>query len=274
VAINKAGVSATAAAISITVMNPSITAVSAGSVTTSGSTINWMTSEGSDSQVDYGTTTAYGASTPLNTSRVTSHAQTLSGLQPGTLYHYRVRSRNAAGSLAVSGDFTFTTAGAPSGGGSGGSPQNVVWTSLVNATATGNSLQKTSGCGGCADAGALSQQQIASGNGYVEFTATETTLLRFVGLSRGATGTDASSIVFAIRLQSGNAEVRESGSYRTETTCADGDVFRVAIESGVVKYYKNGAIFYTSATAPVYPLQADASLFDLGATVGNAMISF
>ncbi len=267
--------SATAAAIVVTVSNPSITAVSAGSVTTSGSTINWTTNEGSDSQVDYGTTTAYGISTPLNTSRVTSHVQTLSALQPGTLYHYRVRSRNAAGSLAVSGDFTFTTtAAALSGGGSGGSPQNVVWTSVVNATATGNSLQKTSGCGGCADAGALSQQQIASGNGYVQFTATETTMLRFVGLSRGATGTDASSIVFAIRLQSGNAEVRESGSYRTETTCADGDVFRVAIESGVVKYYKNGAIFYTSATAPVYPLQADASLFDLGATVGNAVISF
>ena len=93
-------------------------------------------------------------------------------------------------------------------------------------------------------------------------------------MSRGATATDVSSIPFAIRLQSGNAEVREGGIYRGETTFAGGDVFRVAIESGVVKYYKNGAVFYTSATAPTYPLQADASLLDLGATVGNAVISF
>jgi hypothetical protein len=32
----------------------------------------------------------------------------LSGLSPGTLYHYLVKSRNAAGNLATSGDFTFT----------------------------------------------------------------------------------------------------------------------------------------------------------------------
>jgi len=41
------------------------------------------------------------------------------GLQPGTLYHYRVRSANASGSPAVSGDFTFTTA-APTTGDAGG----------------------------------------------------------------------------------------------------------------------------------------------------------
>jgi hypothetical protein len=34
-----------------------------------------------------------------------------------------------------------------------GSSQSVVWTNLVNTTATGNTLQKTSGCDGCADAG-------------------------------------------------------------------------------------------------------------------------
>lgn len=45
-------------------------------------------------------------------------------------------------------------------------PQNLVWTNIVNATATGNTLQKTSGCNGCADAGATSQQTITSGDGY------------------------------------------------------------------------------------------------------------
>ena len=87
-----------------------ISNVAAGGITTSGATITWTTNENSDSQVEYGTTTAYGQSTALNPAPVTAHSRGLSGLTSGTLYHYRVRSRDAAGNLAVSGDFTFTTA--------------------------------------------------------------------------------------------------------------------------------------------------------------------
>src|SRR5262245_25190161 len=89
---------------------PVISGVSAGSITATSATINWTTNENSDSQVEYGTTTAYGQSTILNTSLVTAHSQGLSGLTAGTLYHYRVKSKDAAGNLAVSGDFSFTTA--------------------------------------------------------------------------------------------------------------------------------------------------------------------
>jgi YD repeat-containing protein len=89
---------------------PVISNVAAGGITTSSATITWATNENSDSQVEYGTTTAYGQSTTLNSALVTAHSQGLSGLTVGTLYHYRVKSRDAAGNLAVSGDFTFTTA--------------------------------------------------------------------------------------------------------------------------------------------------------------------
>jgi hypothetical protein len=34
----------------------------------------------------------------------------MSGLSANTPYHYRVKSKDAAGNLAVSGDFSFTTA--------------------------------------------------------------------------------------------------------------------------------------------------------------------
>jgi hypothetical protein len=60
--------------------------------------------------VDYGTTTAYGASTTLDGTLVSNHSQALSGLSPSTVYHYRVRSTDAAGNTAVSGDATFATA--------------------------------------------------------------------------------------------------------------------------------------------------------------------
>jgi hypothetical protein len=44
---------------------------------------------------------------------VTSHAALLSGLIASTTYHYRVKSKDAAGNPATSGDFSFlTTAGA------------------------------------------------------------------------------------------------------------------------------------------------------------------
>src|SRR5262249_18065771 len=116
------------------------------------------------------------------------------------------------------------------------------------------------------------QQQISSGDGYLEFTASETTTLRFVGLSTGNTGTASAEIKFAIKLQSGVAEVRESGSAQTNTSFVTGDVFRVAVESGIVKYYKNGALFYTSGLAPTYPLLVDSTLASLNASITNAVI--
>ncbi len=89
---------------------PVISGVSSSGLTTSGATINWTTNENSDSQVDYGTTTSYGSSTALDASMVTAHARILSGLTAGTVYHFRVRSRDAAGNLAITGDYSFQTA--------------------------------------------------------------------------------------------------------------------------------------------------------------------
>src|SRR5207249_8319966 len=61
----------------------------------------------------YGLTTAYGSATVLNVSLITAHSQALSSLAAGTLYHYRVKSRDAVGNLAISGDVTFTTLAPP-----------------------------------------------------------------------------------------------------------------------------------------------------------------
>src|SRR6185295_3944974 len=40
---------------------------------------------------------------------VTAHTIILNGQAPSTLYHFRVRSRDPSGNLALSGDFTLTT---------------------------------------------------------------------------------------------------------------------------------------------------------------------
>jgi glucose/arabinose dehydrogenase len=77
--------------------------------TAGSSTVSWTTDEPATSQIDYGTTTAYGTSSPLVTTLATSHSQVLTGLSPVTTYHYRLRSSDAAGNTAFSTDATFTT---------------------------------------------------------------------------------------------------------------------------------------------------------------------
>ena len=79
----------------------------------------------------------------------------------------------------------------------GGSAQNVVWTNAVGVSVSGNSLTKTAG-DSWANAGAASTQAIASGDGYVEFTASETTTYRMCGLSHGDDDQAYPDIDFAI----------------------------------------------------------------------------
>lgn len=89
---------------------PVLSAIGTGSLTASGAVIGWTTNETADSQVDFGTTTAYGSTSVLATTLATTHSVTLSGLAAATTYHFRVRSRDAAGNTAVSQvDRTFTT---------------------------------------------------------------------------------------------------------------------------------------------------------------------
>ena len=91
---------------------PLISAVTASQITATGATISWITDQPSDSQAEFGTTSAYGKSSVLSSAMATNHSVSLSGLASGTLYHYRVESRGTSETLSTSGDFTFTT---PSG---------------------------------------------------------------------------------------------------------------------------------------------------------------
>src|SRR5713226_4957464 len=79
-------------------------------ISSTSATITWTTNVSATSQVEYGTTTSYGSLTALDRTLVTSHAQVLSGLSAGTVYHYRVRSRDANNVEVMSADQTLTTA--------------------------------------------------------------------------------------------------------------------------------------------------------------------
>jgi hypothetical protein len=87
-----------------------ISGVSSGSLTQTSATITWTTNEPANTQVEYGTTTAYGSTSTLDPAMVLSHTAILGNLQAGTLYHYRVVSVDRGGNITRSADFTFTTA--------------------------------------------------------------------------------------------------------------------------------------------------------------------
>jgi hypothetical protein len=95
-----------------------------------------------------------------------------------------------------------------------------------------------------------------------------------IGFKSGSLGANAGEIQYAIRLKPDRvAEVRERGMVRTITTYVRGDVFRIAIVAGGIRYYRNGRLLYISGLAPAYPLLVSASLQDRGATVTNAIIA-
>ncbi len=89
---------------------PAITAgPAATSLSGSSATITWTTDESATSEVQYGTTAAYGSSAS-SPGLVTAHAVPLAGLTPETLYHYRTVSTDGCGNgPTYSSDMTFTT---------------------------------------------------------------------------------------------------------------------------------------------------------------------
>jgi len=103
-----------------------ISNIQTATITTSSSQIVWATNVPANSSVDYGTTTAYGNSTPVDSTMVTSHQVTISGLAAGTTYYYQVNSSDSKGNNGHSGGNKLKTAGfsiagtiSPSTGGNG-----------------------------------------------------------------------------------------------------------------------------------------------------------
>jgi len=108
---DRAGNESTGVSASIVVdsVAPVISGTSVPTITDVSATISWQTNEPADTQVDYGLTTSYGLTTPLDPAAVTSHVGTLTGLSPATLYNFRPRSADPAGNLSLGGNSTFLT---------------------------------------------------------------------------------------------------------------------------------------------------------------------
>ncbi len=160
---------------------PVVSGITTSNITETTASISWATDEGASSQVEYGTTTDYGSFSNINSSFVTSHSRTLSGLANGTSYHYRVISSDSSLNVVNSGDNTFTTSAIPdtigpvisniNAGSISSSGATIIWTT---------------------DEGASSQVEYGNTSSYGSISSLNTTLLtnhsRFLsGLSPSTT---------------------------------------------------------------------------------------
>lgn len=155
----------------------------------------------------------------------------------------------------------------------------IKWQSLTNTTAAAstNRLTKTAGSNGSWDADATSVLAAASGDCSVEFRTGQTNGYIMVGLSLSTDDASASytDIDFAIYPQSGGIlSVYEKGASKGSFgTYAAGDLLKVACESGVVKYYKNGSLIYTSSQIPLYPLGVDTSFYNTNTYIYDCLFT-
>jgi PKD repeat protein len=81
----------------------------ASQVTSNSATVSGTVTNATRYLVEFGTSTLYGQSTPSASATAGSLSVTLSGLRPGTVYHYRLVATNSAGTT-VGADGSFRTA--------------------------------------------------------------------------------------------------------------------------------------------------------------------
>ncbi len=155
----------------------------------------------------------------------------------------------------------------------GGNVQDVIWTSLVNTTATGGTIRKTGGANdGSYDGSGVSVQSF-SNNGYYEFTVGGANVERVTGLTDTPDNKDFTTFDFYVNLSEGTiAEFRERGQYLGDTTYAVGDVFRITVENGRARYSRHGVtLAYGNATTTA-ALKAAASFSLLNGEVTQAKL--
>ncbi|MEX2334617.1 MAG: hypothetical protein WD600_10190, partial [Pseudohongiella sp.] len=144
---------------------------------------------------------------------------------------------------------------------------SMLWHETRNVQVSANSLVKSSGCNGCADAGAISAQRVSHGTARLEFTPSASEPLLFAGLTRNQSIVPGKNLDFSLRFQQGVAEVRELGVYRADTRFSPGDRFMIVVKDGHVQYLHNDRVFHTSAVTAQYPLAAGVALNSSGATL-------
>jgi hypothetical protein len=149
----------------------------------------------------------------------------------------------------------------------------VTWRNVVSCDVNGNTLTKTGNDGWT---GGASSTFGLGGDGYAEFTVPAGAGYAMMGLGFGDASIDYPDIDYAFYTYppTGQLYVFENGVFRGQFGAyTAGDKLRVAVEVFGVNYYRNGALVYTSAAAPIFPLRIKAAIYSIGAAVQDAVLA-
>lgn len=150
----------------------------------------------------------------------------------------------------------------------------VTWAEIVGcAVDAPNTLRKTEPTVGW-NAGAVSTRAILSGDGYVEFHFN--VQQGMCGLSNGNASVSYTDIEFGLTHSLGTHlwSVFESGAFVASFAgYPSSAVARISVVDGVVRYYLDGVLIFTSSATPSYPLLVDSSLTGAAAEVVGATLA-
>lgn len=148
-----------------------------------------------------------------------------------------------------------------------------LWRHTGNLKMSGNTVVKFAGCDGCADASMVSTQYVTPEFAQLEFTVRSNGQLIVAGFARSQSNPNGAAAEFAIRVQKGIAEVRESGLYQADIVYRPGDRLGILIRNGHVEYTRNGTVFYISHGKATQNLFSVLTYFDRDAAADNVVLS-
>jgi len=141
-------------------------------------------------------------------------------------------------------------------------PEKVEFENLVDASSTEDGKIRKTTATALWDAGGTSVQTRTEKFWFVQAEIPQALAGAAIGLANGNTDEDFDDIDFGFQAEIATdvLNVIELGVVKLATTYKSGDMLRVAVISGEVRYFKNGLLIYTSLTAPTYPLIVDVSI--------------
>jgi hypothetical protein len=154
----------------------------------------------------------------------------------------------------------------------GGAP--VQWGEFTSASVGAGTIVKIAGCEGCPNAGGVSLHAVSTTAGGVDFVPAAGHRLDAGLTDTSGALPDRSTMPYAFNIwPDGGWDVRERGVYKTEGRFSPGDRFRIALVNGLVRYYWNDQLVYTSAVVATGALRFGATLYSKTASIGGANLS-
>lgn len=150
---------------------------------------------------------------------------------------------------------------------------NLTWRNQSKFNKQGEAIFKTAGVSSW-DGGASTMQQLPSNvDGWAEVTVGDGTVKAW-GLSDDDTDLNPSSIDYNFLVQYTTLYIQENGVNKLTSATAQGDKLRISRVGGIVKYFKNGVLLYTSSVTSTSNLVLDVSLYTGGSAFSNFTGSF